>query len=200
MSLSSASDISDTVYWDGNIEDDVRNGVDVVTIDNDNPFPSLSFIPDSLRLIPHSLAFLEAYNEICRCESLLNTCVSPLECYDILADCYMACHRVHDQVHPQSHLLDRLQDLECNIKLKQLRCCSQLVRDAAQLADDILALRYNTTLLPPHETIAVSLRAVDDLLLYLHPSIKSVYVSAIRPILVRYWELEDSSSECELVR
>jgi hypothetical protein len=164
----------------------------------DFSFPSLAFIPDTLRRIPHSLAFLEAYNEICRCESLLNTCVTPLECYDILADCYMACHRVHDQVHPQSHLLERLLDLECNIKLKQLRCCSQLVRDAAQLADDILALRYNTTLLPPHETIADSLRAVDDLLMYLHPTLKSVYLSAIRPILVRYYEQEDSSSECEL--
>jgi hypothetical protein len=163
-----------------------------------SPCLSLSFIPDSLCHTPHTLEFLEAYDEICRCEFLLNTCSTPSECADILADCYMACHRVHDQVHHQSYLLDRLLDLECNIKLKQLRLCHQLVRVAAQLADDIITLRYSTALLPSQETIAVSLRTVDDILFYLHPALENVYISNIRPILVRYWEQETSSSECGL--
>ena len=156
---------------------------------------SLPFVPTSLSHPPLSLHFLEAYNEICRCELTLNACTTPVEIHDVLLDSYMLYHRVHDRVDRYSDLNDRILELEYNAHLKQLRSCSQIVRAAAQLADDIKSFEYtNIASLPSQEECADSLRVTDEAVQYFHPALKHLYITDIRPVLVRHWLYDPSTT------
>ncbi len=145
---------------------------------------------------PLSIQFIHTRFEISRCEFNLNTSTTPLEIHDVLLDCYVLYHQIHDQLDMHPVLLDRNQDLERNINLKKLRSCHQLIRSAAQLVDDI---RSNPSCPHPLSVIKHALSSIDDILHVTALPLKEFYLSVIRPALVRHWDnYSDSSSSCSL--
>jgi hypothetical protein len=150
---------------------------------------------------PLSIPFIEAYTEICRCESSLNACTTPSEIHDVLLDCFTFYHRIHDLLGMHPVLLERNQDLEHNIRLKQLRCCHQIIRSAAQVADDInLHLTHLCThSIPSQLIIEHALVSTDEIIRFAPPLLQEPYTSNIRPILVRQWSYDSSSSACSLL-
>lgn len=162
-----------------------------IVLSDPNPFP---FIPASFYRPPLSWPFLAAYNDICRCEFRLNTCTTAAEAHDVLLDSWIIYHRVHDEVDMFSDLNNRILDVEYNAHFKILRFCSQIIRVAAQLVDDIVSCQdTHATLLPSQEIFGDTLRRADEIVMYCHPTITHLYETNIRPVLVRYW-LEDSST------
>jgi hypothetical protein len=92
-----------------------------------------------------------------------------------------------------SDLNNRILDVEYNAHFKILRFCSQIIRVAAQLVDDIVSCQdTHATLLPSQEIFGDTLRRADEIVMYCHPTITHLYETNIRPVLVRYW-LEDST-------
>jgi hypothetical protein len=160
------------------------------------PHSHFTFTLNSISHPPLSIQFIHILYEISRCESNLNTSTTPLEIHDVLLDCYVLYHQIHDQFDMHPVLLDRNQDLEHNINLKKLRSCHQLIRSAAQLVDDIRSYPLCSHPLP---VIEYALSSIDDILHVTALPLKDFYLSVIRPALVRHWEnYSDSSSSCSL--
>ena len=157
------------------------------------------FIPDNYYHPPFATEFLESLNDICRCESSLNSSSTATEIRDVLADCQLVYANLYNDLNPTLVLLERTQDLESNIRLKFLRCCHRVIRHAAQLADDIEAFRYGKAApmqTPSSSDIEAILRTTDDLAASLYAELeplKLLYFQKIRPVLVSYWEDESSS-------
>ena len=161
------------------------------------------FIPDNLYHPPLSIEFLESLDDICRCESSLNTSSTATEITDVIDDCQLIYARIFsaDETNPTLVLLERAQDLESNAKLKFLRCCHQVIRCASQMADNIQASRYNTVAsvhVPSIAEVESTLKTTDSLTFSLHAELeplKLLYLHKVRPVLVSYWEDESSSED-----
>jgi hypothetical protein len=159
------------------------------------------FIPDNSYHPPFAIEFLETLNDICRCESSLNTSSTATEIRDVRADCQLIYSRIFNEQNPTLMLLERAQDLESNIKLKFLRCCHRIIRHAAQMADDINAFRYTSAAsvhVPSIVEIESTLKTTDNLAFSLHAELeplKFLYLHKIRPVLVSHWEDEPSSED-----
>ncbi len=160
------------------------------------------FIPDNLYHPPLSIEFLESLDDICRCESSLNTSSTATEITDVIDDCQLIFARIFsDEMNPTLVLLERAKDLESNAKLKFLRCCHQVIRCASQMADNIQTFRYNTAAsvhVPSIAEIESTLRTTDSLAFSLHSELeplKLLYLHKVRPVLVSYWEDESSSED-----
>jgi hypothetical protein len=159
------------------------------------------FIPDNSYHPPLSIEFLESLNDICRCESNLNTSSTATEIRGVLADCQLIYSRIFDELNPTLVLLERAQDLESNIKVKFLRCCHHVIGYAARMADDINAFRYTTATsvhVPSIAEVESTLRTTDSLAFSLHAELeplKLLYLHKVRPVLVSHWEDEPSSDD-----
>ena len=99
-------------------------------------------IPESLYHPPFSLEYIETYESLCQCELQLNSYVEPHAIRDVIDECCSLYHRIFDQPNRTFDLKERIEDLEFNAKLKWLRSCSSIIRNAAQLSDNIRDFRY----------------------------------------------------------
>ena len=159
------------------------------------------FISENSYHPPLSIEFLESLNDICRCEFILNTCSTAAQVDDVLGDCQLIYANISGAPNPILVLLERVQDLESNIKLKFLRCCHRTIRYAAQMADDINAFRYTTEAsahAPSIAEVESTLKITDSLAFSLHAELeplKFLYLHKVRPVLVSYWEDEPSSDD-----
>ena len=161
-------------------------------------------IPNSIYRPPFSLDFIETLNSLCHLESQLNMSSTFDEIKNIQIEIGSLYHRIFDQPSHTFGLFLRIENLEFNVKFKLLRCCHAIIRNAAQLADDIQSIRFrpSTSAQPPSDSLLqFTLSTADKVAFMLHDELsplKTVYLFDIRPILIRYWADDSSDSDFDI--